>query len=171
MKFLNKFDFENELNIQEGSKVEIIVRSSLNCDEDEQPEYHSGTVSEIIFEEFKEGTFPVGMYVKFDKDFFYEDHEEEFVSFSEIEDVFVKKYEILGYGKLNTGVTLSVKGDEISKVVWFTYRNGSLIPEHISDGPILKERPISEEDKEFIREISKYGAFQTFSHYVLSKSK
>ncbi|MFT9494585.1 MULTISPECIES: hypothetical protein [Bacillota] len=170
MDFQDRFGYVKNLDVKEGDKVEIIIRSPLYCSENEDPEYHSGTVSEIVFKDFKDGTYPIGIYVKFDKDSLYEDQEEELVPFSEIEDVFVKKYEVFGYGKLNEGMTLSVRGAGIGKIIWFTYRNGSLIPESISNGSISIKEPVREEDKEFIREVLKYGAAQKFSHFVLSKS-
>lgn len=170
MNYQNCFGYKNELHVKEGDKVEIILRSSLYCNDNEEPEYHSGTVSEIVFEEFKDGTHPIGMYVNFAKDKLYEDQENELVLFSEIEDVFVKKYEVVGYGKLNEGMTLSVKGEGIGKIIWFSYRNGSLIPESISDGSISTRYPITEEDQGLIREVFRYGSAQKFSHFVLSKS-
>ncbi|MGJ9384127.1 hypothetical protein [Salipaludibacillus sp. CF4.18] len=35
---------------------------------------------------------------------------------------------------------------------------------------VLHPQDITEADKELIREVSKYGSAQIFSHYVLSKS-
>lgn len=171
MKYINRFEHENELNVQEGDKVEIILRSSLYCIDDEEPIYHSGAISEVAFEEFEDGTYPVGIYVKFDEDSLYEEQEEELVSFSEMEDVFIKKYDIAGYAMLNEGVTLSVKGAGIDKIIWFSYHDGSLIPESISEGGDYSKRTVTKEDKAFIQEVKKYGTSQQFFHYVLSKSQ
>jgi len=171
MNYYNRFGYKNELNIQENDRVEIILRSSLYCDENEVPQYHSGTVSEVVLEEFKDGKHPIGIYVKFDKDSLYEDQEEELVLFNDIEDVFVKKYDVSGYSELNEGMTLSVKGKGFGKIIWFSYKEGNLIAEGISNGNITVKSAITEEDKVLIREINKYGIYQELSHGLLFKSK
>lgn len=170
MEFINKFNHNNTLEVKEGDRVEVIVRSSLYCINDESPISHSGILQEIRYEEFSDGTFPVDVLIKFDKDSLYEDGEEDYISLSEIEDIFVKKYEIFGYGMLNEGVTLSIKGEGVNKIIWYTYKNGSLIPEYSSNGSISTKHPITEEDTEIIREIRKYGSAQRFTHFVLSQS-
>lgn len=84
----------------------------------------------------------------------------------------MKKYEITGYAIINEGMTLSVKGNGIGKIIWFEYKNGSLIPEHISDkGEIYSRRKVKDTDRDFINEIRKYGTYQRFSHSLLLKSK
>lgn len=51
--------------IEEGSPVEIIVRSDLYCGENEKPVYHSGVVIELEYDEFNG---PIGIWVKFNQD-------------------------------------------------------------------------------------------------------
>lgn len=171
MIYLNKFGDEKNFFLREGDKLEIITRSSLYCSIDEEPNYHTGTLKEIVFKEFSDGTIPIGLYVIFNRDHLYEEQEEEFVLLADIEDVFVKKYEILGYGILNEGVKLSVKGEGVSVIISYSYNDGSLIPDGISKNEDRPYQPVKEDDKDFIREIGKYGAAQKFKHYVLSKSK
>jgi hypothetical protein len=170
MNFYNKIRNNQELPFHEGDKVEVIVRSPLYCSEGEEPEYHMGIITEIIYNEFSKVPYPVAMNVKFMKDGLYDDGEEEIVSFEEVEDIFIKKYEVSGYGMLNEGVTLSVTGNGVGKIIWFNYRNGSLIPKWISDGNVTRRKRITEEDMALVREISRYGAAQRFTHYVLKNS-
>jgi hypothetical protein len=110
------------------------------------------------------------MYIKFDKDSLYENGEEELIYFSEIEDFFQKIYEIIGFATLNEGMTLSIKGPILGKIIHFNYKNGSLLPMKIQDGHNLEARSVIEEDRDLISEVLKYGAAQHFSHYVLSNS-
>ena len=168
--FDNKFNHKIGTDIQIGDKIQIVVRSPLYCNEDEEPIFHSGVLQDIGYKEFRDGSYPVDILVKFNKDDLYDEGEEEYINLSEIEDVFIKKYEVTGYGMLNEGVTLSVKGNGIGKIIWFTYKNGSLIPEFISDGSITKRKRITDEDMKLINEIKKYSAAEKFSHFVLSKS-
>lgn len=167
MYFVNRLGYKCQLDIKAGDEVEIITRSSLYCTGDQEPEFYIGVVSEIIFEEYIDGKHPIGLYVRYETG----SAEDELVMFSEIEDVFKKKFEIAGYGMTNEGMTLSIKGEGIRRIIRYLYQNGSLLPKSITDENIGEERLISESDKELIGDISKYGTVQKFSHFVLSSSK
>jgi len=170
MNYYNVFGNQNELTVNEGDRVEIIKRSALYCLNDEEPIYHSGRISEIIYEESRDVDDPVGMSVKFDKDTVYNEGEEDFIAFADVEELFRKKYEIVGYAMLNEGITLCIEGDNTRKIINFDYQNGDLIPVSIQDDSGLIKNLISDEDKKLIKEIMRYGTSQKFSHYVISKS-
>lgn len=172
MQFYNTFGNKKELEVNEGERVEMILRSDIYCINDEEPVYHSGMLKEIVFdEESSSDSEPIGMNVKFDKDTVYNDGEEEFIAFAAIEDVFSKKFEIVGYAMLNEGITLSVTGENVKKVINFDYVNGTLIPVSIQDDDRSVKNSISDEDNNLIQEIMRYGTAQKYSHYVLTKSK
>lgn len=171
MDYKNRFGQTKESVLQENDKVEVIIKSSLYCDEKEEPEYHSGIVKEIIYKTFKEGISPIGAYIQFYKDSFYEEQEEELVLFADIEEIFVKKYDVTGYCQLNKGMTLSVKGEGFGKIIRFAYKDGNLTPESICNGNLTSRSPITEEDKVIIREVYKYGIAQQFAHALFTKSK
>ncbi|MET3195137.1 hypothetical protein [Bacillus sp. OAE603] len=172
MEYYNVFGNKKELEVNEGERVEIILRSDQYCINDEEPLYHSGILNEIVYgKDAKGGSEPVGIQVTFDKDTVYNDGEKEFISFDAIEEVFSKKYEIVGYAMLNEGLSLSVKGKSVGKVINFDYINGNLIPVSTQEDNGSVKNTISEEDTELIRDIMRYGTPQKFSHYVLTKSR
>lgn len=173
MIYYNRFGTKRELTVHEGDRVEIIKRSHLYCINDEEPIYHSGTIIKIDYEDANKvpEQEPVGMRVKFDKDNVFNDGEEEFVAFAEIEELFKKKYDIVGYAMLNEGITLSVTGEGVAKIINFDYQNGNLIPVSIQEGSGSEKTTITEADQKLIDEVSLYGTPQKYSHYVLSQSK
>jgi hypothetical protein len=163
MKLYDGLTEKNVSDLQEGDPIEIIVRSDLYCGENEEPEYHSGVVTELDYQEFKDGTHPIGVWVKFNKDGLYEQDEEELVIFADIEYILKRNYEVSGVAKYQEYMTLSVKDKGI---IDFDYQDGSLLPVTIREGANLSKREVTDEDKPFIREIMKYGAAMAFSRFV-----
>ncbi|WP_129692454.1 hypothetical protein [Gottfriedia acidiceleris] len=173
MIYYNRFGTKRELTVGEGDRVEIIKRSDNYCINEEEPIYHSGTITKIDYEDLNRAPEkePVGIWVKFDKDNVFNDGEEEFVAFAEIEELFKKMYDIVGYAMVNEGVTLSITGEGIGKIINFDYQNGSLLPVSIQDGSGAEKRTITKADEELIKELMRYGTPQKYFYYVLSQSK
>lgn len=171
MYYYNRFGNRAELLVKEGERVEIINRSDVYCINNEEPIFHSGKLNKINFEETSDGKEPVGMWVTFDKDDVFNDGEEEYIPFSDIEEVFTKKYEVVGYAMLNEGITLSVTGDNVKKMINFDYQDGNLLPVSVQEGNRTDKNTITEEDQNLIQEIMRYGTAQKFSRYVLTRSK
>lgn len=154
-----------------GKPVQVIFKSSLNCNENEQPIYHSGILNEVLFEdEFEKGAIPTSVVIEFFEDSLYRNGETEIVSIKDFEDIFLKRFDVFGYGSINSGITLSVKGEDLNKIIWLSYKKGRIIPEYISDGSISHRKKVSEADRTIINEVLKYGAAQSFIHFVLSNS-
>ncbi|MFF2879190.1 hypothetical protein ACFVR2_23145 [Gottfriedia sp. NPDC057991] len=173
MIYYNRFGTKRELTVGEGDRVEIIKRSDIYCINEEEPIYYSGTITKIDYEDLNRvpEKEPVGIWVKFDKDNVFNDGEEEFVALAEIEELFKKMYDIVGYAMVNEGVTLSITGEGIGKIINFDYQNGSLLPVSIQDGSGAEKRTITKADEELIQELMRYGTPQKYFHYVLSQSK
>ncbi len=171
--YYNRFGTKRELTVGEGDRVEIIKRSDVYCINEEEPIYHSGTIIKIDYEDLNRSPEkePVGITVKFDKDNVFNEGEEEYVAFDEIEELFKKMYDIVGYAMVNEGVTLSITGEGIGKIINFDYQNGALLPVSIQDGSEAEKRSITNADEEFIQELMRYGTPQKYFHYVLSQSK
>ncbi len=108
---------------------------------------------------------------KFDKDNVFNDGEEEFVALADIEELFKKMYDIVGYAMVNEGVTLSITGEGIGKIINFDYQNGDLIPVSIQEGTGAEKGNITENDEKLIQEVKRYGTPQKYFHYVLTQSK
>jgi hypothetical protein len=163
MKLYDGLTEKNVSELQEGDPIEVIVRSPLYCGENEKPEYHSGVVTELDYQEFKDGNHPIGVWVKFNKDGLYEQDEEELVLFADIEYILKRKYEVSGVAKYQEYMTLSIKGVGI---IDFEYQDGSLLPVTIRDGSTLAKREFTDEDRPLVWEIMKYGAAMNFSDFV-----
>jgi hypothetical protein len=163
MYFLNCYRHKQIVDFEVGDRVEIILRSSLYCVEQEQPVHHSGVVTKLENQDDQ----LVAMWVQYDKDSLYDGTEEEYLAFEETEKVFKKKFDIAGYAKAHEYMTLSVKGEN-GKIINFTYFNGSMYPESIQEGSSLRKRPIVEEDKPFIHEILRYGQADYFFHFLMT---
>ncbi|PFH82627.1 hypothetical protein [Bacillus sp. AFS088145] len=173
MIYYNRFGTKRELTVSEGDRVEIIKRSDIYCINDEEPIYHSGTITKIDYEDLNRDPEkePIGIWVKFDKDNVFNDGEEEFIALAEIEELFKKMYDIVGYAMVNEGVTLSITGDGIGKIINFDYQNGDLIPVSIQGGTGAEKGNITENDEKLIQEVKRYGTPQKYFHYVLTQSK
>lgn len=173
MNYYNRFGTKRELTVGEGDRVEIIKRSDIYCVNEEEPIYHSGTITKIDYEDLNRAPEkePVGIWVKFDKDDVFNDGEEEFVALADIEELFKKMYDIVGYAMVNEGITLSITGEGIAKIINFDYENGSLLPVSIQNGSEAEKRTITKADEELIQELMRYGTPQKYFRYVLSQSK
>ncbi|PFH89534.1 hypothetical protein [Bacillus sp. AFS088145] len=173
MIYYNRFGTKRELTVSEGDRVEIIKRSDIYCINEEEPIYHSGTITKIGYEDLNRAPEKeaVGIWVKFEKDTVFNDGEEEFVALAEIEKLFKKMYDIVGYAMVNEGVTFSIKGEGIGIIINFDYQDGSLLPVSIQDGNGVEKETITQADEELILELKSYGTPQKYFHYVLSQSK
>ncbi|MEE6452123.1 hypothetical protein RAH41_16235 [Gottfriedia acidiceleris] len=173
MIYYNRFGTKRDLTVSEGDRVEIIKRSDIYCINEEEPIYHSGTLTKIEYDDLNRAPEKeaVGIWVKFDKDTVFNDGEEEFLELAQIEELFKKMYDIVGYAMVNEGVTLSITGEGIGKIINFDYQNGDLIPVSIQDGTGAEKGTITEADEKLIQELKLYGTPQKYFHYVLSQSK
>jgi len=171
--YYNRFGTKRDLTVSEGDRVEIIKRSDIYCINEEEPIYHSGTITKIDYEDLNRSPEKeaVGIWVKFDKDNVFNEGEEELVALAEIEELFKKMYDIVGYAMVNEGVTLSITGEGIGKIINFDYQDGSLFPVSIQDGNGVEKGTITHADEELIQELKRYGTPQKYFHYVLSQSK
>lgn len=148
---------EKEIDLHEGDKVEIVIRSSLYCAEGEKVIYPVGTITELEDN---------GIWMKYDKDQLYEQDEEELFSFDEpFEYIHHKKYEIFGYASHQKELILSVKGQGVGAVIRFAYVEGSLKEPTIQEGDAV--RPVTPADEAFIREVLRYGMADTLFQHVM----
>ncbi len=65
MIYYNRFGTKRELTVSEGDRVEIIKRSDIYCINDEEPIYHSGTITKIDYEDLNRASEkePIGIWV------------------------------------------------------------------------------------------------------------